>query len=64
MRVFIVGGTGLLGSAAAAELVVDPAAIRDELGVGEDGIDSAIGESVRLCLEAIRGRRLQGMMAE
>jgi dihydroflavonol-4-reductase len=45
-------------------LFIDPATIRDELGATEDDIDAAIGESVRLSLEAIEGRRLLGMKAE
>jgi nucleoside-diphosphate-sugar epimerase len=47
-----------------AELFVDPAAIRDELGAREDDIEAAIGESVRQSLEALKGRKLMGMRAE
>jgi dihydroflavonol-4-reductase len=47
-----------------SRLFIDPATIRDELGVTEDDIDAAIGESVRLSLAAIEGRRLLEMRAE
>ena len=47
-----------------SRLFIDPSAIRDELGVQEDDIDAAIGESVRLSLEAIEGRKLLEMKAE
>lgn len=47
-----------------SNLFIDPAVIRDELGVQEDDIDAAIGESVRLSLEAIEGKKLLEMKAE
>ena len=47
-----------------SELFIDPAQIRDELGVREDDVEAAIGESIRLSLEAIAGRKLVGMRAE
>jgi hypothetical protein len=47
-----------------SKLFIDPATIRDELGVGEDDIDAAIGESVHLSLAALAGRRLLEMKAE
>ena len=42
MKVFLIGGTGLLGS--------------EKLGVTEDDIDAAIGESMRLCADILDGR--------
>jgi dihydroflavonol-4-reductase len=47
-----------------AKLFIKPDIIRDELGVADDDIDAAIGESVVLSLEAIKGRKLLGMKAE
>jgi hypothetical protein len=48
-----------------AETYIDKALIRDELGVTEDNIDAAIGDSVKLCMETISGREeLLGMKAE
>lgn len=47
-----------------SELFIDQAQIRDELGVGEDDIEAAIGESVALSLEAIAGKKLVSMRAE
>lgn len=38
------------------ELFIDKSIIRDELGVTEDNIDAAIGDSIRLCLESLGGK--------
>jgi dihydroflavonol-4-reductase len=35
---------------------IDKSIVRDQLGVTEDDIDAAIGDSVKLCLEAIAGK--------
>lgn len=39
-----------------AETYIDKALIRDELGVTEDDIAAAIGDSVKLCMEALSGK--------
>lgn len=44
---------------------IDKSIIKNELGVTEDDIDAAIGESVKLCLDAIEGKqKLLEMKAE
>lgn len=44
---------------------IDKALIRDELGVTDDDIEAAIGDSVRLCLEELAGKEpLLDMKAE
>jgi len=35
---------------------IDKSIVRDQLGVTDDDIDAAIGDSVKLCLEAIAGK--------
>jgi dihydroflavonol-4-reductase len=47
-----------------SKLFIDPSTIREELGVGEDEIEAAIGESVALSLQAIKGGKLLDMKAE
>jgi len=48
-----------------ANTFIDNALIRDELGVTEDNIDVAIGDSVKLCLEYLTGKdKLLEMKAE
>ena len=48
-----------------ARTFIDKSLIRDELGVTEDDIDAAIGDSVKLCLKAVSGKeRLLEMKAE
>lgn len=48
-----------------ANTLIDHALIRDELGVTEDDIDVAIGNSVELCLESLTGKeKLLEMKAE
>jgi len=48
-----------------AETYIDKALIRDELGVTEDDIDAAIGDSVKLCMQALSGKEeLLEMKAE
>jgi dihydroflavonol-4-reductase len=48
----------------AAKIFIDRSVARDELGVADDDIDAAIGRSIELSMEAIKGRRLLGMKAE
>lgn len=36
-----------------SETFIDKAVIRDELGVKEDDIEGAIGDSVKLCMDVI-----------
>ncbi len=71
MRVFIIGGTGLLGSAAAAELAarghVITAVALPPLPEGRSFVREhrpTAQESIRMSLEAIAGRTLVGMRAE
>ena len=48
-----------------AETYIDKSIIRDELGVMEDDIVSAIGDSIKLCLESLSGKeKLLEMKAE
>lgn len=48
-----------------AQTFIDKSLIRDELGVTEDDIDAAIGQSVKLCLESLDGiTQLLDMKAE
>jgi nucleoside-diphosphate-sugar epimerase len=44
-----------------AEIFIDPACIRDELGVTDDDLEAAIADSVQLCLQ---GQSLLDMKAE
>lgn len=48
-----------------ARTFIDKSLIRDELGVTEDDINAAIGDSVKLCLDALAGQaKLLDMKAE
>lgn len=48
-----------------AETFIDKTVVRDELGVTEDDIEAAIGESVALCLRSLNGKEdLVDMKAE
>jgi len=48
-----------------ANTFIDKSLIRDELGVTEDDIEAAIGESIKLCMEALEGKeKLLEMRAE
>jgi len=40
-----------------AKTFIDRSIIRDELGVTDDDIEAAIGESVKLSMEALRGKK-------
>jgi dihydroflavonol-4-reductase len=41
-----------------ANTFIDKSIIRDELGVTEDDIESAIGDSIKLCLESLEGKEM------
>lgn len=48
-----------------ANTFIDKSLIRDELGVTEDDIEAAIGDSIKLCMEALEGKdELLEMKAE
>ena len=48
-----------------ANAFIDKSLIRDELGVTDDDIDAAIGDSVKLCLDSLSGKeKLLEMKAE
>ena len=67
MKVFVIGGTGLLGIEGGLDMVKftdlqcsnqfidkDPGCV--PLGVTEDDIDAAIGDSIRLCVDILDGK--------
>jgi nucleoside-diphosphate-sugar epimerase len=48
-----------------AKTYIDRSTIRDELGVTDDDIDTAIGESITLCMDVLKGNKeLIGMKTE
>lgn len=55
---------GKLAELQCAKLFIDPGLAREELGVGEDDLEEAIGASVDLCLDSLRGKELLDMKAE